>query len=391
MKRVNLVNAAKEFNQVIKLDEQIEIKGNDNLAKDLFSVLNLIEKGDNFSEKSLKVFKQLKKQFSETVEVGTTVELDTNTNKIQKVEKMSKKEKGTKSTKENEKMGNNNAEVIAAILNPSVKKEELVELIEGQKVFKKVKSDLLEVKNFMSLKKQMLEVFDAAEVQAVKDVMPKPERTPREPKAPKVDPIVEQINDVEDVDELKAIAKADDRFNWKELKGLGKMKKIVKAMLEIVESSAPKAKAKKEPAAPKVVANPLIAEIEGAEDVNALKAIAKANDQFNWKELKALGKVKKIRKAMLSDLPAEVEQKSSRKSSGDNTKPGVVNTIVECLQNSGKGGISKDEIHKVLVKKFPERSPDSMKNTINTQIPGMLKVRKNIEVVRKGENWKIKS
>ncbi|MFX1537626.1 MAG: hypothetical protein ACFFDI_25800 [Promethearchaeota archaeon] len=51
---------------------------------------------------------------------------------------------------------------------------------------------------------------------------------------------------------------------------------------------------------------------------------------------------------------------------------GVIATIVEEIKNSGKEGISKEEILKVLAKKFPDRTKDSMRNTINVQVPARI-------------------
>jgi len=52
---------------------------------------------------------------------------------------------------------------------------------------------------------------------------------------------------------------------------------------------------------------------------------------------------------------------------------GIIATIVETIQKAGKAGITHDEIHAVLVKKFPERAADSMKNTVKLQVPRCLR------------------
>lgn len=51
---------------------------------------------------------------------------------------------------------------------------------------------------------------------------------------------------------------------------------------------------------------------------------------------------------------------------------GVIATIVKCLEDSGKSGISQEEVLKVLCKNFPERSPESMRKTIQVQLPGRI-------------------
>ena len=48
---------------------------------------------------------------------------------------------------------------------------------------------------------------------------------------------------------------------------------------------------------------------------------------------------------------------------------GVVKSIVELIEKSGQKGISKEEILEELIKRFPDRQPTSMKNTINIQVP----------------------
>ena len=51
---------------------------------------------------------------------------------------------------------------------------------------------------------------------------------------------------------------------------------------------------------------------------------------------------------------------------------GIISTIVESIEKSGKKGISKEAILNLLIKEFPDRSADSMKNTINVQVPSRI-------------------
>lgn len=62
------------------------------------------------------------------------------------------------------------------------------------------------------------------------------------------------------------------------------------------------------------------------------------------------------------------EPKKAKKEKG----PGVIATIVELIEKSGKKGITKEEILNELVKKFPDKAKDSMKNTINVQVPNRI-------------------
>jgi hypothetical protein len=48
---------------------------------------------------------------------------------------------------------------------------------------------------------------------------------------------------------------------------------------------------------------------------------------------------------------------------------GVIKSIIELIEKSGQKGISKEQILEELIKRFPDRQPTSMKNTINVQVP----------------------
>lgn len=74
------------------------------------------------------------------------------------------------------------------------------------------------------------------------------------------------------------------------------------------------------------------------------------------------------------EKPAKKEgaKKEGPKKAGEPGKPGIIATIVSLIEESGKKGITKAEILKELVDRFPERSEDSMKNTINVQVPARI-------------------
>ncbi len=76
--------------------------------------------------------------------------------------------------------------------------------------------------------------------------------------------------------------------------------------------------------------------------------------------------------------------------------PGVIDTVIEQLQKATKKNpVLKDAIHTVLVKRFPDRDPASMKATLNAQVPTGLKTEKNIDVgavdTPKGRGYYIQS
>jgi hypothetical protein len=52
--------------------------------------------------------------------------------------------------------------------------------------------------------------------------------------------------------------------------------------------------------------------------------------------------------------------------------PGVISTIVGCIEGAGKDGVTKDEILAELIKTFPDREEKSMKNTVNVQVPNRI-------------------
>ena len=61
--------------------------------------------------------------------------------------------------------------------------------------------------------------------------------------------------------------------------------------------------------------------------------------------------------------------------------PGVIASICEFLGTaSEKKPISKTGIVEKLVERFPDRSADSMKSTVNVQIPGRMKKEKGLDI-----------
>jgi hypothetical protein len=52
--------------------------------------------------------------------------------------------------------------------------------------------------------------------------------------------------------------------------------------------------------------------------------------------------------------------------------PGVIATIVSLIEGAGKKGVTKEEILTVLTKAFPDKKAESMKNTINVQVPNRI-------------------
>ena len=63
-----------------------------------------------------------------------------------------------------------------------------------------------------------------------------------------------------------------------------------------------------------------------------------------------------------------IKKKESKK---DTPKKGVINTIVELIENTKKG-ISREDILAELIIRFPDRSPESMEKTIRVQVPSRI-------------------
>ena len=100
-------------------------------------------------------------------------------------------------------------------------------------------------------------------------------------------------------------------------------------------------------------------------DLTELKEIIKRSPDIFVTAAKGINLMKdvdKIREKALNDLGARTPKKGT----------GVIATIVKCLEDSGKSGISREDVLTVLCKKFPERSAESMKKTIQVQLPGRI-------------------
>lgn len=112
--------------------------------------------------------------------------------------------------------------------------------------------------------------------------------------------------------------------------------------------------------------------------MKALRAMIKDDDLFKSIRKKSLTvfEVGELVEMMKGALPATAatepkpkkEQKTAKKEKG----PGVISIIANCIEKSGKKGITKDAILEVLKEEFPDRAEQSMKNTINVQVPNRI-------------------
>ena len=72
---------------------------------------------------------------------------------------------------------------------------------------------------------------------------------------------------------------------------------------------------------------------------------------------------------------------------GKKNENGVIGTIASLITEAGEAGISKDEIVEALAAKFPEKDPESMRSTVNIQVPSRLRDTRDM-VVERMENGK---
>lgn len=370
--------AAKEYNKVVILDTPVDLKS-ESLEKDLYEALEHVEEGDEFSEETDAIFNELKIKFTpkpkvkkaKTVEVGTTVELDVETDKIKS---------GKKMKKEKESGANPQVDAARVLLGKSVTKPELMKLIEGKLFTKKQVETLKGVTNFLSLKKQMTDSLDQdvvaevkAELKAELKAAPKPAS---KPKVKKDNPLVNSIKSALKVKQLKTIAKENDQFNWKKLKKLEEFDEIQEAMLKGVKPAA-SAKPKKV-----MIPNPLYDAIMNASGKKGLKKIAKLEDNnFVWKELKKFETATVLLESMKALIPAKIEK---------GTKSGGTRAIVNHIDQEARrkricemvdgANMTQKEIKAVLIEEFPEEG----KSHTNANI---LSESKSTAPWKDGQRW----
>lgn len=381
METKRLKSAIKEYNKVIVLETPVSHKS-ETAEKDLYDALEAIEPEDVFTAETEAVFAELRAKYDkpkkdksekkskseepkskdkkQTVKAGTTVEMDADTDKV-KIEKEMKKEK--------EKAGKPakgeapEVRIIKTILDRKVDKDTLTKLIADEDVFdKKTKKALAKVTNFMSLKKEMLDVFDQELVKKYRAELPPIDKTPKakavagEKKSEKVkdNPIVNSIKSAIKVKQLKKLAKENDMFNWKKLKKLD-FEEMQTAMLKVVEKAGGESKVKTEPAKPKMIANPLIATVNEYKKLKKLVAYAKENkESFPGVKAKKFDDVDELKEALIASIPAEIEVKGKstgatgvkRESNWDERKPYVTEMI-------DAGELTRPEFMAKLEKKFP--------------------------------------
>jgi hypothetical protein len=75
--------------------------------------------------------------------------------------------------------------------------------------------------------------------------------------------------------------------------------------------------------------------------------------------------------------------KANFQKAGGEGGPGVIGSIVEFLQEGTEDKpLSRADILKKLVKRFPERGEDAMKKTVNVQVPNRIAKDKGLDVIK---------
>ena len=138
-----------------------------------------------------------------------------------------------------------------------------------------------------------------------------------------------------------------------------------------------------------------------------------ATDEFsaeNWVTLKSLGIVPvtedgapveeapakkskdKAGKEKTSKTEKSAKEKAENKEKSAKEKkevkgPGVIKTIVSTIKDHGP--ITKEQILEKLVKAFPERDAESMKKTINVQVPNRINKEQDFQIENTDKGWKV--
>jgi DNA-binding transcriptional regulator YhcF (GntR family) len=136
--------------------------------------------------------------------------------------------------------------------------------------------------------------------------------------------------------------------------------KLTKPTQAVIDEITGKTPAKKE-VAEKPAAKMKIVEADSEEEVEEEKQPVK---KPTAKKAVMPAKKETLTKKEVAEKPAKKEKKEKG--------PGVIATIVKCVEKAGKKGISKEDILEVLTETFPDKNPDSMKNTINVQVPARI-------------------
>ena len=107
-----------------------------------------------------------------------------------------------------------------------------------------------------------------------------------------------------------------------------------------------------------------------------LKALVEEHAEFkklrkDLDQYKGMQGPRELRIVMEKCLGTKLAEKKTPAAKKDK-RPGVIATIAKSIEDSGKKGITKEEILIVLEKAFPDRDATAMSKTINVQVPNRI-------------------
>ena len=140
----------------------------------------------------------------------------------------------------------------------------------------------------------------------------------------------------------------------------------------------------------------LIKQVEECEELIDLKKLVKS-EEILAPLRKGIGIQKNLDKFRIrvlthlngEEVPKKDDKKKDTLKKENSSAPkgvGIIATIVKALEDSGKKGITREEVHTILVDKFPDRNEDSMMKTIKVQLPSRISKEKfEIKTLKDGK------
>jgi hypothetical protein len=120
------------------------------------------------------------------------------------------------------------------------------------------------------------------------------------------------------------------------------------------------------------------------EDGKKVKVVATDDGQQKEKEKKVVDTLKEE----VTPRPADKKEKKEKvvkekkvkvKGEKKERKPGIIATIITCLQ---KKYTTHQEIHDVLVEKFPDKNKNGMMTTVKCAVPSYLQTKRGLKIIK---------
>jgi len=99
--------------------------------------------------------------------------------------------------------------------------------------------------------------------------------------------------------------------------------------------------------------------------------------------------VKKKKEKVVKEKTVKAKKEKKEKKEGTRVKrgTGVIATIIECLSKP----VTREDILKVLVTKFPDRNKNGMETTVKCAVPSYLQTKMGLKILQKDNRYKIAS